>query len=274
MASEPKVELKTAIEDFLAEARRDLAPHPTPDELVAYGAGELAAAKATRVEGHLVLCPHCLEMLLDLGRMPDPDFGSEHRTTTAEKAAAWQALQPRLAAEAPPEAPRHRPGLRLPSPRGGLALFLASPRPAWALAASLLVAVVGLSLRTWHLERGIADLSHPQVNAPVVDLFPASPLRGEQGEGAVVELAPASRFFALILSPKGTPDYVGYRVEIVDSGGRVVWSGEGLEKDRHGSFTMILARRFLGPGEYRLRLYGLEGKTGQLIEEFRLRIVP
>jgi len=274
MVNDPKAELKAALEGFLSEARRDLEPHPGPDELLAYGADKLPAAEERKIQNHLALCPHCLELVVDLGRLSDPELGGEPSLTADEKAAAWQDLRARLAAEAPPEAPRHRPGLRLPSPRGGLALFLASPRPAWALAASLLVAVVGLSLRTWHLERGIADLSHPQVNAPVVDLFPASPLRGEQGEGAAVELAPASRFFALILSPKGTPDYVGYRVEIVDSGGRVVWSGEGLEKDRHGSFTMILARRFLGPGEYRFRLYGLEGKTGQLIEEFRLRIVP
>lgn len=273
MESEPKVELKTAIEDFLAEARRDLDPHPTPDELVAYGAGELAAAEATRVEDHLVLCPHCLEMLLDLGRMTDPDFGSEHRTTTAEKAAAWQALQPRLAAEAP-EAPRLRSRPRLTSRGVRVAPFLASPRTAYVLAASLLLAVVGLALRTRHLERNLADLNSPQLNAPIVDLVSASPLRGGAGEDAAVELGPRSRFFALILSPKGSPDFADYRAQIVDSAGREVWSGEGLEKDRHGAFTVILGRRFLDPGEYRLRLYGLEGKTGQLIEEFRLRIVP
>jgi hypothetical protein len=119
----------------------------------------------------------------------------------------------------------------------------------------------------------MADLSHPQINAPVVDLLPASALRGGPERRAVVELAPASRFFALILSPKGSPDFAGYRVEILDAGGRAVWSEGGLEKNIHGSFTLILARRFLPPGEYRLRLYGLEGGAGKLIEEFQVRIV-
>ncbi|HEX5718776.1 MAG TPA: zf-HC2 domain-containing protein [Thermoanaerobaculia bacterium] len=263
MPGELKTELKAVLEDFLAGARQDLASHPEPEELLAYRAGELPAPERARVEDHVVACPHCLELLLDLGRLSDPGFVGEHGITAAEKAAGWQAVQARLAPEtAPHEAPRRR-----------RAVFFASPRPAWALAAALLVAVVGLSLRTRQLERSVEDLSRPQVNAPVVDLFPASELRGGEGEAAVVELAPASRFFTLILSPKGSSDYAGYRLEILDSGGRAVWSAEGLEKDRHGSFTLILARSFLAPGDYRLRLYGLEGDAGTLIEELRVRIV-
>jgi hypothetical protein len=268
MASLPEVELKTVLADFLAEARQELAPHPTPDELVAYHAGGLAAADEARVGDHLVLCPHCLEMLLDLGRLPDPDFGSEQRTTSVEKGAAWQALQSRLAAEA---VPRETPRPRVTSRRSRWAPFLASPRTAYALAASLLVAVVGLSVRVGQLERGIAELSSPQLNAPVVDLFPASALRGGDG-GGVVELGPSSRSFALILSPKGSSDFAGYRTQIIGPAGNVVWSGGGLERNRDGSFTLILSRRFLGPGEYRLRLFGVHGETRQLIEEFRMRI--
>ena len=262
MANNSKEDLKAALGDFLSAARRDLEPHPSPDELVAYSAGKLSAAEEARIQNHLALCSHCLELLLDLGRLSDSEPDGEHSVTADEKAAAWQALQARLAAEA---APRRRPGL------------LAFPRPAYALAACLLVAVVGLSLRVWHLERSLADLSHPQANAPVVDLLPASPLRGEPGKRAVVKLAPASRFFVLILSPKGSPDDADYRVEILDAGGRIVWSEEGLEKDPHGSFTLIVAGSFLGPGEYRLRLYGLKEGTGphtaRLLEEFRMQIV-
>lgn len=257
MPGESKTELKAVLEDFLAEVRQDATPHPEPEDLLAYRAGELPAPEQARVEDHLVACPHCLELLLDLGRLSDPRFVGEH--DAAGKAADWQAVQARLA---PREAPRRR---RAP--------FFASPRPAWALAAALLIAAVGLSLRTLQLQRSVEDLGRPQVNAPVVDLFPASELRGGDGETAVVELAPASRFFTLILSPKGSPDYAGYRLEILDSKGRAVWSAEGLEKDRHGSFTLILARSFLDPGEYRLRLYGLAGETEKLIEELRVRIV-
>lgn len=259
MANNSKEELKAALEGFLSEARQGLEPHPSPDELVAYSAGELPAAEEARVQNHLALCPHCLELLLDFERFSEPGPDSEESIPAGEKAAAWQALQPRLAADV---APLRRSGLRR-----------AFPRLAYALAAGLFAAVVGLSLRVWHLERSMADLSDPQVNAPVVDLLPASPLRGEPGERAVVELPPDSRFFALILNPKGSPDFAGYRAEILDAGGRVVWSEDGLEKNPHGSFTLILSRRFLRPGDYRLRLYGLEGGAGRLLEEFRVRIV-
>lgn len=257
MPGEARTELKAVLGDFLDEARQDLAPHPAPEELLAYRDGELPASEQQRVEGHLVACPHCLELFLDLGRLSDPGFVGEHGITAAKKAADWQAVQARLAP------PRRRP-----------ARFLASPGPAWALAAALLIAVVGLSLRTRQLQQSVEDLSRPQLNAPVVDLFSASPLRGGEGEAAVVELAPASRFFTLILSPKGSPDHAGYRLEILDSGGKTVWSADGLKKDRHGSFTLILARGFLDPGEYRLRLYGLggSGDRGKLIEELRMRI--
>jgi hypothetical protein len=275
MLSGPKAELQAALAEFLAEARRDLAPHPTPEELLAYGAGELPAAEEAKVQDHLVLCPHCRELLLDHGRLGDPEFGREHDVPPAAKEAAWQALWARLGAgEAPRAAPRRRPGLHLTLPLARLARFFASPRPAYALAASLLVAVAGLSFRWWQLERSVASLSRPQLNAPVVDLLPASPLRGEQGEETVVELPASSRFFALILSPKGAPAYAGYRAEIVAPGGRVVWSEGGLEKNRHGTFTLILARRFLGAGEHRLRLYGRQGESERLIGEFRVRIVP
>jgi hypothetical protein len=271
--AEPKAELKAALEELLAEERRDLDRHPAIDELAAYGAGELAAAEQARVEDHLVACAHCLELLLDRGRLADPRFGGERRFTPDEQAEAWQALRARLAADAaaPPEAPRR--GHPPVHPRRRLGRWLGSPGAAWALAASLLVVVAGLSLRAWRLERTVEDLSRPQLNAPVVDLFPASPLRGEEEQGTVVELSGASRFFTLILSPKGAPDFAGYRVEILDAGGGVAWSGKGLEPDRHGSFTLILHRRFLGPGEHRVRLYGLRGETRQLIEEFRLRVV-
>lgn len=269
MPGEPRTELKTelkaVLKDVLAETRRDLSPHPAPEELLACRAGELPAPEKKRVEDHLVACPDCLELLLDLGRLSDPGFGSERSITAAERAADWQAVQARLVPPAAETAPRRR-----------LARLLSSPRPAWALAAALLVAVVGLSLRTRQLERSVEDLGRPQVNTPVVDLFPASPLRGEEGEAAVVELAPSSRFYTLILSPKSSSDYAGYRLEVLDSGGRAVWSADGLEKDRHGSFTLILARSFLDPGEYRFRLYGLgapTGETGKLIEELRVRIV-
>lgn len=255
---EMKTELKAVLGDVLAGAREDLSPHLAPEDLLAYRAGELPAPERARVEDHLVACPHCLELLLDLGRLSDPGFGSER--TAAERAADWKAVQKRLAVE---PAPRRR----------RLARAFSSPRPAWALAAALLVAVVGLSLRTRQLERRVEDLGRPQVNAPVVDLFPASPLRGEEGESAVVELDPASRLYTLILSPKGSPDYPGYRLEVLDSGGRTVWSADGLEKDRHGSFTLILARSFLDPGEYRFRLYGLAGEAATLVEELRVRIV-
>lgn len=51
---------------MVEEKRRGLGPHPGPDELVAYHADELEEEEAKRLQDHLVLCPECARLLLEL----------------------------------------------------------------------------------------------------------------------------------------------------------------------------------------------------------------
>jgi hypothetical protein len=275
---EPRAALKAALEDFLAEARRHRGLHPVPDELVAYRAGELPAGEQRRVEDHLVACSDCLALLLDLERLADPESGGEASLTAAERAAAWQSLRARLGVEAPwPAAPwpaaDGRPAASgFPPPRAR-ALRFASPRTAYALAASLAVAALALSIWNFDLRRTVAALSRPQPNAPVIDLLPASGVRGGAEEIPRVEVAAPDRLLTLVLSPTGAPDYAGYAAEIVASGGRTVWRDERLEENPHGSFTLIVAGRFLPPGDIRIRLFGGEGGRWEPVGEFPLQVV-
>ncbi len=57
---------RSALDMVVDEKRRQLGPHLSDDELVAYHAGELEAASADRVQDHLVLCPRCAGLLLEL----------------------------------------------------------------------------------------------------------------------------------------------------------------------------------------------------------------
>src|SRR5215475_3253408 len=120
-------ELKNALAELLG-ARRDPGPHPDPDELAAYHDGELSAERERRVQDHLVACHECARLLLDLNGLADPDFGAG--TGVDDKEAVWQRLREKTQAGTS-VVPFRRP-------------TLSSSRWLQALAASLLVATIGL----------------------------------------------------------------------------------------------------------------------------------
>ena len=69
----------------MEEKRRRLGPHPGEEELVAYHAGEMGLEESKRVQDHLVLCPQCAKLLLDLdafaadAAVPDADLAAPRR---------------------------------------------------------------------------------------------------------------------------------------------------------------------------------------------------
>jgi hypothetical protein len=233
-----------------------MSDHPNPEHLAAYHAGELPLEDAERLQDHLVTCRECAGLLLDLDRLADPEFGAE-AIPEAVKVDLWQ----RVAADIRKEdsAPAPVVPLRRPAPR-------------WpqALAAALLAAVLGLSLWVVSLRQTVHDLSQPQLNAPVLDLY-AGAVRSETNT-PVPSVPPDVEVFTVVLNPAGQRRYDQYRVEIAREGGGVVWSGEGLEPNPFGSFSLTLSRQRLEPGEYRFRLFGRSGGAEQRIEDYGLRV--
>src|SRR5947208_7978389 len=109
-------------------------PHPEPELLAAYHAGELTEPEERRLQDHLVGCPECAALLLDLDGLSDPAFGAGS-LAPADQEALWRSLQAEIRKEEPaPLAPV------VPLRRRTLS-------PTWlpALAAALLVATTGLS---------------------------------------------------------------------------------------------------------------------------------
>lgn len=242
------------LKDAMAElARRDLDAHPDPERLAVYHAGDLSPEEEDRIQDHLALCPECAALLLDLDGLADPGFGAG--ADLSGKEAVWQSLKKETAPQA-----RVAP-LRRPS----------SSRWLQALAASLLIATLGLSLWVASLRRTVAELSAPQANAPVLDLYSGT-ARGEGSPAPSLTVPPDVRFFTLILNPAGQRRYERYRVEIVRVGGEAVWSGQEIEPSPFGSFSLTLPRRAIGPGDYRVRLFGRSGGTEELIEEYAFRV--
>jgi hypothetical protein len=262
--SQARRELKEAL---AAGAGDGLAgDHATADELAAYHAGELPPAEEARVQDHLLRCEECTELLLDLDALQnDPGFGSERPAPAAEIDAVWSHIRaqepPRSAvpSTAPPalQTPRE-----LPRRAGGT-------RWLQALAAALLVAVAGLSVWVVQLRSALDGLSQPQVNAPVTDLTPGGP-RNSEGGPVTLRLPPGVRVFTLVLNPSSPREYEAYGVTIERADGGAVWSGDGLEKNAFGSFSVAVPRSLVPDSAYRIRLWGQERGHREPLGEYSL----
>lgn len=256
-------ELRQAV-GGLAAAHRDLGSHPEPDELAAYHDGELPPEREARVQDHLSACRECAGLLLDLEGLADPDFGAGSGVSeVTEKEALWQRLQEEIqpAPHAAPVVPIRRPAIS--SPR--------SPRWLQALAATFLMAAVGLSFWVASLRRTVEELSRPQANAMVLDLYSGTS-RAEGSPPPVPSIPRDARLFTVILNPAGHRRYDSYRVEITRAGGGEAWSGGGLQPNPFGSFSLILPRSALAPGDYRVRLFGRTAANEEPIEEYAFRV--
>jgi hypothetical protein len=238
--------------------------HPTADELAAYHDGELPPEQEERVRGHLLACAECAELLLDFDALRnDPDFGRQRPAPAAELDAVWQAARahaappPSTVASAAPPALRERPRRA------------ARSRWAQALAAALVIGVVGLSFWVAALRRTVSELSQPQLNAPVLDLQP-SPERGSVESRTILKLPADVKFFTLVLNPLSPRDFPAYEVTIERAAGGVVWSRTGLEKNPYGSFSLAVPRSLLPGGTYTIRLAGKDGVHSEPLGEYSI----
>jgi len=269
--SKPADDLQAAVAELVAETPPEPASHLTADELIAYHTGKLSPAEQARMEDHLVLVPEDASLLLDLAELTAGELGHERPVSEFEQAAAWRDLRSRVAPrdDAPP---RPGPVIAFPRKRAGIR---AAPSLSWlhAVAASLLLCVLGLSGWVFTLRQTVTDISRPQLNAPVENLY-ASASRGED-DVTVMTLGPDDRLFTLVLNPAWrdlTAEPDEYQAEIVRSDGEPVWSGRGLRPNVYGSLSLILSRRLVADGDYRIRLYGAGEPRGEPVAEFALRI--
>ncbi len=253
----------------------EVAGHPSLDEIAAYHAGSLPPAEEAILQNHLVACGRCTALLLErdeLAREIEASLEVSDIAAPGEDAEAWEALRARLPQG---EASPRRPAAPTVAPLRAAAL---SPRPGrrtppWlpAIAASLLVATLGLTAWNVSLNRRLKEMSRPEVNAPIHELIPG-PLRGP-GEASILELGHGARFYTLVLRPSSPPPPGNWQVEIARADGTVEWRGEGLQPNELGSFSLTLNRSLVSEGEHVIRLRG-PGPDGQALQdEYRLRIV-
>jgi hypothetical protein len=214
------------------------APEPEPEELLDYLAGRLSPEDEERIARRLAADPEAARALLDLAELEAAEAQSGERPVELAAVASWRDLQDRL-----PDA-RPRPRRFLP--------FLP------AIAASLLVATLGLSVWVWTLQE---KLHRPVANLASLEL----PSDSRAGEDRSIEIAPGQPL-RLVLSPAERCPSYSAEVDGPGSGNRQTIPG--LERDELGRLTLLLR---LEPGSYALRLSGCE--AGRVLEEHGFRVL-
>ncbi len=140
-----------ALAAMLAEAAASrVGDHPEVEELARYFDDALPPEAEARVQDHLVACRTCTRTLLDLEPLMSPGPRTAEGVADLEVAAAWRELKAR-AGETEARSPR-----------------VASQRWLAAVAASFLVATLGLSAWVAQLRGTVSELSTPQSNFEIL----------------------------------------------------------------------------------------------------------
>ncbi len=233
--------------------------HAETEELIAYREGTLAAGEVERLQDHLARCRLCAGLVLDLEDFREPVEPPAEGVTELATATALRAMKTRLS-----EGEHHRRRPRPPS----FAYWQS------AIAAALVFAVVGLSAwvarlqgTTGDLRRSLAELAGPGINVPIAYLDP--PARRDPA-AATLEIGRAR--FVLVLTPTPPRMARSFEVEILDTGGRELWRGAGLETSEHGTLRLLMSSEVLPPGEYQLRIWGIDGGERLAAGEYSLSL--
>lgn len=254
------------LEVAAGEVRKGLREHPSPDELIAYQSDEFPKSERNRLQRHLAYCSRCTEAVLDLENFPDVEHRQKDLDPEAVRDRDWQGLCERLEISAAAETGPRRE-MDPPRAAGRTISFYQ------LLAATLLLAAIGLSVWVANLRLRVAALVQPQANIFVHDLLPLEEGQTRDSEaGDVLVIPPGMDRVVLILNQQNLRSYRDYRLEILDRDGGVLWQGEELVRTPEGSFSIELARDLLTPGHYRLRLYGLAEAETPLLASYLVRV--
>lgn len=141
----------------------------------------------------------------------------------------------------------------------------------YALAASILLAVA-LAFTALQWRREAASGGEALVNLPVAWLTPSERVRGGP---TTVSVPGGAEQVLLVLEVRDPAAYSAYRLRIQDRGsGETVWSHDRLTKSGAVELAVVLPRRLLAPGEYRLRLEGLGDDGARTVAEYVLGVEP
>ena len=194
---------------------------------------------ADLTQRHLESCPECAEEISLLRESRALEGATELARPAAGRRVAW-----RFTAWAAPLAAGLVIGLGLGALRDGRPTVVpvgpASPDPQ----------LQRLREDNLALQAQLADARTPQVNLPVVELFPADAARRSMEQRADEVVIPAGVRQVALLLGADAPASRPASVELRESSGKTVWSGSGLQPGAQGAYTLAVPSSLLPDGVY------------------------
>lgn len=235
--------------------------HPDVERWLAYHRGELPPEDEEALREHVVVCRECFDLVQAVAAFDaDPEVHADAATPgsgevrASSTEASWRRLQERLVetdradtTETTDTTQRTPPSRETPSGSR-------RPRPRWLLplAASLLVALMGLAGWSLHLQWTLWELQRPKANP--VPVFLGAVERAQEETTVVSRPGPWTLVVDTPLRPGAGP--VFYRLELVElsnDGERQLHRARNLALDESSNLTWLLPEG-LPPGRYRIDL--------------------
>ena len=240
----------------------DRGEHLADEVLRDFQAGRLEAAEKARVQDHLAVCRDCLDLWKDLRAFSVAAAPRQETPADFEAAAFWRTLRPGR------ESAGSEAGERIAAGPASRTAGAGWRTPAM-LAASLAVAALGIT--SLNQSRTIAELRDPRANVEIYDLYLDTSERSGAGPAKERVLSPSAGM--ILFTPRDPGSHADYEVAILDAEGQRVWGDRGFVADPDdGSFSLWLPPGYLEPGDYAVRLSGVDGGDPKLIEEYALHI--
>lgn len=253
-----KTDWEAAYRELMAEGRERLGEPPGADELLDWSRGKVSAEEAARIQEYLLHHPELARALTEPFPSPEEMTGPEN-LSDEELEQDWKRLQERVK-------PPGRPAERAPRARGSWRLP--------ALAAAALAAVfAGLFLQAQlEIQRLSREMARPRVGFSHRVLLPDEQ-RG--GSSSPILLSADADHFLLAPSLTGGRRHPEYRLDLVDLNRpqpERIWSGTDLRIRDDQTFEIWVPRAFLGTGDYRFELYGLDGGRPERLATYTVRL--
>ena len=137
----------------------------------------------------------------------------------------------------------------------------------------LLASNQSLTNENTKLKEELDALAKPQLETPIIDVDPVNNTRGIPTAMTRVEVPAAAAFFTLLLHLSKEPPTSTLFAELRDlQQNKVVWSGQ-VQKGSAPNLTLLLVRRNLPAGKYRVQLSAISQKRRVPLDHYEVEVV-
>lgn len=275
-----KVPFEAALRRLIQDQERDLAEHPSVAELVAYHDGRLPRERLETLRDHVAICSACATTLLEFAQASEPREGA---TSNKNRGQLWEDLRSRVREEETSETAHEasegseKSGLSHRSAKQSPARsqVIAGPFLGWLRlrpTAILLGFCLLLSIWCVVLKLEVLRLSQPRVLEGMAELLSVENSRS-RGD-AEVELVSAGGSNLVVLNLLDSPLHSSYRLQISSTGrgAEPIWTSPEFRSLTRNGVILAVPPDFLKPGDYWIRLDGLDAGSETLVAEYSLRV--